>query len=251
MSAYSRGTPAGKTIKIDGRRDAYLATPAAGKEHKDAGVLLIPDVFGIWQNNQLIADQFAANGYTTLIPDIFNGDSLSIDIDPVYPVEFDIMGWLGKGRNGAGPHTPDEIDPITVDAIKYLKDVMGVKRLGAVGYCLGAKYVIRNFCNGIDAGYVAHPSFVEEHELAAITSPLAIAAAETDPVFTVEQRHKSEAILQKTSYPYQISLYSGVVHGFASRADASTKVQKFAKEQAFMQAVQWFDTWLLGRDSSL
>ena len=44
--------------------------------------------------------------------------------------------------------------------------------------------------------------------------------------------------------PYQINLYSHVDHGFAVRADISIKAVKFAKEQAFNQAVQWFDEYL-------
>jgi dienelactone hydrolase len=91
---------------------------------------------------------------------------------------------------------------------------------------------------------VAHPSFVEETELAAITGPLSISAAETDAIFPAEKRHTSEEILQKTGQPYQINLFSGVAHGFAVRADTSDKVAKFAKEQAFIQAVTWLDQWL-------
>lgn len=108
------------------------------------------------------------------------------------------------------------------------------------------QYVVRHFKSGIDVGYLAHPSFVEENELAAITGPLSVAAAETDPIFTVDQRHKTEVILREAGYPYQICLFSGTSHGFASRLDASTTAQKFAKEQAFAQAVRWFDVWLLG-----
>jgi dienelactone hydrolase len=98
---------------------------------------------------------------------------------------------------------------------------------------------------GVDVGYVAHPSFVEESELAAIQGPLSIAAAETDQIFTAEKRHKSEEILVKTKQPYQINLYSGVSHGFSVRCDTSKKVEKFAKEQAFLQAVNWFDEYLV------
>jgi dienelactone hydrolase len=92
---------------------------------------------------------------------------------------------------------------------------------------------------------MAHPSFVEEEELAAITGPLSIAAAETDSIFTAEKRHKSEVILKETGHPYQINLYSGVVHGFSVRCDTSKPIEKFAKEQAFYQAVAWFDAFLL------
>lgn len=107
------------------------------------------------------------------------------------------------------------------------------------------QYVARHYKNGIQVGFVAHPSFVDEEELAAITGPWSIAAAETDEIFPSELRHKSEEILKKTGQPYQINLFSGTVHGFSVRCDLSDKAQRFAKEQAFLQAVQWFDYYLL------
>lgn len=235
------GTPAGKTIRVADKHDAYLATPAADKEHKGAGILLIPDVIGIWQNSKLIADQFAANGYLTLLLDVFNGDPLSLN----RPEGFDFMGWLQNGSDGKNPHTKEAVDPIVLDGIKTLQGEYGVTKLGAVGYCFGAKYVCRHFENGIKVGYVAHPSFVEEDELRGFKGPFAISAAETDSIFPAEKRHRSEEILKEGGQPYQINLFSGVVHGFAVRCDTSKKVEKWAKEQAFLQAVNWFDEFLL------
>lgn len=58
-------------------------------------------------------------------------------------------------------------------------------------------------------------------------------------------RHKSEEILIKTGQPFQINLFSGVEHGFGIRGDPAVKVQKFAKEQAFSQAIIWFNEYLL------
>lgn len=99
--------------------------------------------------------------------------------------------------------------------------------------------------SGIDVGYFAHPSFVEEEELAGFKGPLTISAAETDTIFPADKRHRSEEILKEGGYPYQINLYSGVEHGFAVRGDISKKIEKYAKEQAFLQAVTWFDEHLL------
>jgi dienelactone hydrolase len=184
-----------------------------------------------------VADQLAANGYTTLIPDIFSGDSFARGLD--------VLQWIQGGTDGKTPHTVEAVDPIILAGIRALKETYCASKIGAVGYCFGAKYVIRHFHNGIDVGYVAHPSFVERDELAAITGPLSIAAAETDSIFPTEKRHESEAILKDTKQPYQINLYSGVEHGFAIRGDVSIKVQRFAKEAAFLQAVTWFDNWLV------
>ncbi|KAK4236559.1 dienelactone hydrolase [Achaetomium macrosporum] len=236
------GEPTGKMVKVANKHDAYLATPPADKAHEGAGILICPDVIGIWQNSKLIADQFAANGYLTLLLDTFNGDPLPLGPKPA---GFNIMEWIAKGSDGNNPHTKEAVDPIVVDGIKALKEEYGVKKLGAVGYCFGAKYVVRHYKDGIDVGYVAHPSFVEEDELSAITGPLAISAAETDTIFPAEKRHRSEEVLKQTGQPYQINLFSSVEHGFAVRCDPSIKVQRFAKEQAFYQAVTWFDYYLL------
>jgi hypothetical protein len=46
----------------------------------------------------------------------------------------------------------------------------------------------------------------------------------------------------------EINLYAGVAHGFAVRGELSDKRQKYAKEAAFLQAVQWFDYHLKGED---
>jgi len=235
------GTPTGSSIKIADNIETYVAEPQ-GNVHKDTAILYLADVLSIWQNSQLMADQFAANGYYTIIPDLFNGDPVPQKL----PDGFDIMSWLTKGSDGNNPHTFQHVDPIVQKSIEFLQS-KGYKKIGAVGYCFGAKYVARFLAEGkgIDVGFVAHPSFVEEDELRGMKGPLSIAAAETDEIFPAEKRHLSEKILTEKKHTYQINLYSGVTHGFAVRCDLSVPIQKFAKEQAFFQAVAWFDKWLL------
>jgi dienelactone hydrolase len=123
---------------------------------------------------------------------------------------------------------------------------------------------VRNLKEGhLDAGYIAHPSFVTYEELSAIIKPLSIAAAgktshlklliipgeantslEIDNIFTPENRFESEKILADVKVPYQINLYGSVSHGFALRGDLSIKEVKFATDRAFEQAVTWFKHWL-------
>jgi len=229
------GEPTGKKIMIGDNIEAYVAEPTGKNIHKDVAILIAPDVIGIWQNSQLIADQFAANGYYTLLADLFYGDPLALD----RPADFDFMAWRAK-------HPVERVDKVIEAALADLKQ-KGFKKIGSVGYCFGAKSVVRFLAKGkgVDVGYVAHPSFVDEEELEAIAGPLSIAAAETDAIFPTEKRHKSEVILKDTKQPYQITLYSGVVHGFTVRGDMSKKTDKYGKEAAFIQAVQWFDSWLV------
>jgi len=237
------GETTGSSIKIDSKIEAYIAEPSGKNIHKDVAILIAPDVIGIWKNSQLIADQFASNGYYTVILDLFNGDAMTLN----RPEGFDFMDWMANGTGGKNPHSPTAIDPIIAAGIKHLHD-KGYKKIGGVGYCFGAKYVVRFLQEGkgIDVGYSAHPSFVTEEELGAIKGPFSISAAETDEIFPTEKRHASEKILIETKQPYQINLFSGVTHGFSVRCDTSVPIQKFGKEQAFLQAVAWFDQWLVG-----
>ncbi|KAL9091409.1 MAG: hypothetical protein Q9165_004795 [Trypethelium subeluteriae] len=233
----------------------YLPVPTYFSYPKDKGsnthaVLILTDVIGheatnaqLYDSNSVsfksdvsltshsIADQFAANGYFCVMPDLFEGDPVPLN----RPESFDIGTW----RQG---HGNERVDPIVEATIKEMRSNLGVKKIGAVGYCFGAKYVFRFLKDGlIDAGFVAHPSFVDAEEVKSITGPISIAAAETDQIFPAPKRRETEDMLKDMSVPYQLSLYSGTSHGFAVRADLSQPQIKWAKEQAFYQAVQWFD----------
>ncbi|KAJ4303808.1 hypothetical protein N0V90_002709 [Kalmusia sp. IMI 367209] len=222
-------------IKKIGNVRTYFAYPE--NKSTENAVLIFTDILGIdFINVQLIADQFAANGYFAVIPDLFDGNV--VPINP--PADYDVMKWIQNEMP-----QPPKVDPIAEATIKHLRGELGVKRLGTVGYCFGGKYVCRWLKEGgADVGYTAHPSFVTNDELEGAKGPLSISAAETDQIFPASKRRESEDILQKKSDPYQINLFSDVEHGFAVRADLSKKPAKFAKEQAFLQAIAWFDEYL-------
>lgn len=108
------------------------------------------------------------------MPDLFEGDPIPLN----RPDDFDIMKWLTTSGPSKG-HTFQQVDPIVDAVIKDMKQNQGVKKIGAVGYCFGAKYVARFMTGGkgVDVGYMAHPSFVDADEVKALTGPLSIAAA--------------------------------------------------------------------------
>lgn len=135
----------------------------------DKAILFLSDVFGIWDNSKLLADEFAAQGYVTVLPDILSGEQLPLN---VFQIEgFNIQDWSAR-------HDVNVVDPIIQEAIDHIHSTLGIKKIAAVGYCFGGKYVARFLKPGhIDSGYTAHPSFMTEEELAGIKGPFSIAAA--------------------------------------------------------------------------
>ncbi|KGO73417.1 Dienelactone hydrolase [Penicillium italicum] len=228
------GTPVGETKNINGI-ETYIAYPKDNKTPEKA-IVFLSDIYGIYINAQLLADEFANNGYLTIVPDLFHGDKMNLS--DLQSGKVDLSAWLSN-------HQVSSAEPVVESTIKYARETLGVKKIGAVGYCFGGKYVCRSLKPGqIDVGYSAHPSFISHEELSAIKGPFSIAAAEVDTIFTTQLRHESEDILIKTTQPWQINLFSGVNHGFAVRADLSDPKQKWAKEQAFCQAIAWFNEHL-------
>jgi len=225
-------------FKNIGGIDTYFAYPP--DKSTENAVLVLTDVLGMrFLNAQLIADQFAANGYFTVMPDLFSKDPIPLNRGP----DFDMATWRTK-------HTVDKVDPVVEATIKEMKNRYGVKRIGTVGYCFGAKYVVRFLKTGVThAGFCAHPSWVTVDELKDIQQPFSIAAAETDSIFPPEKRHETEGILRSLKIPYQINLYSGVSHGFAVRGDLSNRLVTYSKEQAFLQSVFWFDEHVKAKSS--
>ena len=173
------------------------------------------------------------------MPDLFHGDPVPLDRSENY----DLNVWL----NGPPGHPPARVDPVVQSVLKYLEEELKCERIAGVGYCFGAKYVVRNMLsNGpLRVGYICTPSLIEVEELNRVEAPLSIAAAENDSVFPQEKRVETECILRdKLSIPYQINLYGRVEHGFGCKANIAIKESKFAKEQAFIQAVTWLDEHL-------
>lgn len=192
---------------------------------------------------QSIADQLAANNYLTVVPDVLG--AAAIPFPP--PATFDLDAWCETTMP-----RPATVDPLYAAVITYLRAEMGMTRVGGVGYCFGAKYVCRFLTAtspALDAGFIAHPSFVTAAEVARIAAPLSIAAAQHDDIFPADKRRETEDILARLrpAVPYQVTLFSHVEHGFATKGDLAGERARWAKERAFAQAVEWLDEFVKRR----
>ncbi|KAL2278245.1 hypothetical protein FJTKL_14521 [Diaporthe vaccinii] len=206
---------------------------ASQTQNTTAAVLYLTDAFGLpLLENKLLADSFARAGFTTIMPDIFSGSPAPHDI------YFDSDEFLAN-------HTTEVTDPIVDTTLRYVRDQLLFDRIAVTGYCFGGRYAFRSLAEGRggNIAFAAHPSFLQDDEVSAISGPASIAAAEIDTLFEPARRFEVESLLNQTAYPYQVALYSGTFHGFGTRANISIPEQRFAKEEAFFQAVRWFKAW--------
>lgn len=183
-----------------------------------------------------LQDDLARAGYLVVGADYFRGDPSPSDLaNP----NFNRTAWSLR-------HTVSDVDSIITNTISYLRNTAGVKRIGAVGYCFGGRYVARFLAagKGVDAGFFAHPSLLTIDEAKNVSKPISVAGAEVDTMFPDALRREVEGAWRNRTQPYQISLYGGTSHGFGVRANLSDPRQKYAKEEAYLQAVRFFDTFL-------
>ncbi|KAM7213305.1 Alpha/Beta hydrolase fold, partial [Rhypophila decipiens] len=219
------GTPVGTEIVVT-NSTLYVSEPKCKKPK--IGVLYLTDAFSIqFVNNKLLADSFARAGYLTVAPDMFNNDPAPFDLATP---GFNATEWTLR-------HNPTAIHPILAKGVAYLRS-KGVSKVVAAGYCFGGRYAFRMLAAGlgVDVGFAAHPSLLEDSEILAVTGPISLAAAEIDAMMPPARKTAIEGLLStQVAQPYQVSLYGGTAHGFAVRANISDPEQKFGKEAAFYQ----------------
>ncbi|KAJ7108764.1 Alpha/Beta hydrolase protein [Mycena epipterygia] len=237
------GTPEGKTETIGGIT-CYVATPSVDYP-KDKVILFLTDVFGLaLNNNRLLADDFARNGFRTIVPDIFNGDPVPESaFEPGAP-PFEREKWFST--HGA-EHTRPPIDSV-IAALR----ADGVTGFAATGYCFGARYVVDLAFEGIiQVSAISHPSGLtipdDLTKYAAVAkAPLLINSCTVDRPFPLEAQAQADAILGDGKFApgYKREYFEGCHHGFAVRGDMSDPKVKAGKEGAFKACVDWFMKYL-------
>lgn len=153
-------------------------------------------------------------------------------------------------------HTAAQTRPALDAVIRHLREEKGVTRLYGIGYCFGARYVMDLiFEDKLAKAAFAHPSQLKVPEdferLVELSKddkqkvpPLLFLSCERDPQFPLEAQAKADEILTKLNSGdgerYKRVYFPDNEHGFAVRGDISVRQVKEAKEDAFKQALAWF-----------
>lgn len=126
--------------------------------------------------------------------------------------------------------------------------------IGVAGFCWGGKFVTlmahgTDKTDGgrdlIDAGFTAHPSFLDiPADLDAVTLPYSAALGTSDMNLHGETIEKFKKALQG-KMDVEVVEYEGAKHGFAVRGDPNDEKEKKQGMEAEEQAVRFFTKYLV------
>ena len=217
----------------DGNRFAAFA--AHPEEHGDKGVVILPDVRGLYRFYEELALRFAERG--------------------IAAVAFDYFGrTAGVGKRGedfeymehVAETTPEGIKADVRAAVEYLRG--SVQSIFTVGFCMGGRYSWISAADGHGlAGAVGFYGQPKERESPGPTQragemacPILALQAGDDQNITAEDNAAFEAALTEAGVEHELVTYEGAPHSFFDRkqeefadasADAWERVLRFIAEQ--------------------
>jgi len=202
----------GQTIQIhtqDGSFSGYLATPAAGK---GPGIVLCQEIFGVNVTMRQVADYYAEEGYTVLVPDLFWRIAPGIELSDRGA---DFQRALGLYQQFDEDKGVQDVGA-ALAALRQRPECAG--HTGVLGFCLGGKLAYLAACRLPDvACAVGYYGVGIERALAEaqhIRGRLVLHVAERDGFCPPEAQAKiREALAGRPGV--ELYVYPGMDHAFA------------------------------------
>ncbi|KAL2828398.1 Alpha/Beta hydrolase protein [Aspergillus cavernicola] len=240
-----QGTPTGHTNSKLATNNVYITGT-----NPDIAILFIADLFG-WSfpNVRLLADHYAREvGANVYVPDFFGGEIL--DFNLIAEEKFDQLDLPGFiGRNGR-----EQREGEIFACARALKQELGYKKVGAVGYCYGGWASFRlggkeheqedGSDQLVDCISIGHPSLLTKTDIDEIAVPVQILAPEIDAAYSAELKSYTFETLQRLKVPFDYQHFPGVVHGCLVRGDEDKPGERAAMVRGKDAAVWWFRRWL-------
>jgi carboxymethylenebutenolidase len=205
----------------DGNRfAAFLATP---EEQSDTGVVILPDVRGLYRFYEELALRFAERGYAALALDYF-GRTAGVE---KRGEDFEYPGHVAQT-------TPEGIQSDVAAAVERLR-ALGCRSVFTVGFCMGGRQSWFAAADGHGlAGAVGFYGMPGERDgqpgptqrAGEIEVPVLALQAGADQNITAEHNAAFEQALAEAGAEHELISYEGAPHSFFDRkqeefADAS------------------------------
>jgi carboxymethylenebutenolidase len=210
----------------DGEFGAYLARPSAGKA---PAIVVIQEIFGVNAVMRETADEFAAQGYLAVCPDLFWRIQPGIDITDKTEAE-----W----KKAFELYNAFDVDLGVKDiaaAIAFARDDNGsTGKVGSVGFCLGGLLAFLTATRtDVDAAVGYYGVGIEKHlgEAENLSDPLLLHIAEADQFVPKEAQALIVATL-KNHPQVELYTYPGRDHAFARKGGEHYDAADAAKAHA-------------------
>ena len=170
-------------------------------------------------------ERLAANGYFTLLPDLFwrAGPYAPINVKEVFADEAKRREVFGKLTGSTSPEKQLVDAKASLDYLAAQPQVKGDK-VAVTGYCMGCGVVMRvagtypdrlAAAAGFHGGRLATDAPDSPHLLAPkITAKVLVAGADEDAGFPPEQADRLRAALTSAGVDNEVTIYPGARHGY-------------------------------------
>ncbi len=203
----------------DGNRfAAFLATP---EDPAETGVVILPDVRGLYRFYEELALRFAERGYAALAFDYF-GRTAGVEK----------RGDDFEYRPHVEAVTPEQIQLDVRAAVEHLRS-LGVLNVFTVGFCMGGRQSWLGAASGHGlagaVGFYGRPGLSQDGapgpaQLASqVEAPILALQAGADQNITADQNEAFEQALSDAGVEHELVVYEGAPHSFFDR-----KQQEFA-----------------------
>jgi carboxymethylenebutenolidase len=187
--------------------DAYVSLPPTGR---GPGLVILQEIFGVNEHIRAVADQYAADGYCVIAPDIFWREGRKIEL------AYDPQGFeRGLGLLGNLNIDQTAIDlQATVTALKQQSACTG--KVGSLGFCMGGLLsFIAAAEAGVDTAVCYYGGGIHQHldRAKKIRCPVLFHFADQDayiPQQAVQAVRKSLGGRKNV----RVIVHTGVDHGF-------------------------------------
>lgn len=205
MSATNTTIPA-----LDGEGDipAYVARPDADSSR---AIIVIPEIFGVNAGIRKKCDDWAAEGYLAIAPDIFWRFAPGVELNP------DIEAELQEAFGYFGQYDADNGVKDIEAAIRWLH-AQGASKVGCVGFCLGGRLAYMAAARtDVNASVGYYGVMIDQmlNESHAIAHPLMLHIPTEDHLVDHDAQKRIHEGLD--AHPkVTIHDYQGLDHGFAA-----------------------------------
>ncbi len=204
----------GRDISITGPDGSFSAYLSAPDDHRGVVVVVLQEIFGVNANIRTIADDFAAEGYVAVAPDLFWRQDHGVQLDPS----------SDDGRKEAMERmkklNADEAVTDGQTALKAVRaQISGLDASAAVGYCFGGGIAYLMAARGlVDAGIAYYGTGIHNmlNEVDELPSKLLLHIAREDYLCPREaQSTIIHALAGKEDA--EVVVYDGAGHAFARK----------------------------------